>query len=251
MSIKGMKEVYAQFFEEPTREKLHEVLENKYGESGNLDFKSEWIEKSELAKIVLAIANSGGGSIIFGVKEENGTLQSYGIDNVKDSADFRKEIEKFIPKNLLKNIDLIQFIYDSEVYNKIRNKRFQVVFINAKNDQLPYVCESDGSKVNKGDIYFRRGTNSVKISYEELQEIISLRLDTQYSSTKQIELEEELAQLEILYDNIPQYESSLFGGISLFSGVNIPNKNYPEEDFEEFVSSLIEKKKRKIEKLIL
>lgn len=250
-SPKGMKEIYAQFFEEPTRERLYEILESKYGESNNLDFKREWIERSELARIILSIANSGGGCIIVGVTEEDDSLVSTGLDSIKDNSDLVKEIEKFIPNNLLRHIELIQFIYDSDVYNNIRNKRFQVLFIDSKTEHLPYLCESDGAKVNRGDIYIRRGTSSMKVTYEELQELINRRVDTQYSSSKEIELEEELSQLELLYGNIPKYKSSILANVNLFSSIGAPNKNYPEEDFEEFVAMLIDKKKEKIKKLIL
>lgn len=62
--IKGIKEVYSQFFEEPTRKKLKEILDGSFGETDHMEFKSTWIEKSDLAKKILSIANSNGGAIM-------------------------------------------------------------------------------------------------------------------------------------------------------------------------------------------
>lgn len=73
---KGLKEAFAQFFENPSREALRQLLVDHTGEHDELDFKSELIEKSQLAKHILAMANKSGGIIIFGVKEDNGQLES-------------------------------------------------------------------------------------------------------------------------------------------------------------------------------
>ncbi len=249
---KGLKEVFAEFFSEPTREGLKEIIDLGYSESNNIEFKSEWIDKAELAKIILSIANSGGGCIIFGLEEKDKVLISNGIEKVKDEAEFTGEIEKFLPRALIKKIELINFRYDEVMYPKVGDKIFQVIFIGSDKKYVPYICESDGNKIYKGDIYIRRGTSSKKINYEELQELLNERVETEYSSSDEILLENELEELKILYSEIPEYKSIFAEGITigLFEGAKQKNKNYPKEEYEEFISRMIEKKKKQIEELI-
>jgi hypothetical protein len=63
---KGLHEGFARFFEEPRRENLRELLRDTAGEYSHLDFKREWPETWKLARHILAIANSGGGSLVSG-----------------------------------------------------------------------------------------------------------------------------------------------------------------------------------------
>lgn len=245
---KALKEEFAEFFFEPTREGLKEIIDLGYSENNNIEFKSEWIDKAEIAKIILSIANSGGGCIIFGLQEKDKVLISNGIEKVKDEAEFTGEIEKFLPSALMKKIQLINFRYDEVMYPKVGDKVFQVIFIGSDKKYVPYVCESDGNRIYKGDIYIRRGTSSKKINYEELQELINERVETEYSSSDELLLENELEELKILYSKIPEYKGMFDEAI--VRGFKQKNENYPKEGYEEFISRMIEKKKKQIEKLI-
>ena len=70
-----IKEMVYDVLQNPTRENFIDILDNGLGEQDNLDFKVQWIEAQKLAEILLGIANSGGGAIILGVKEnEDGTV---------------------------------------------------------------------------------------------------------------------------------------------------------------------------------
>ena len=120
--------LYDELIKEPTKDNLRNFLKNNLGEFNEIDFKSEWIDKGKLAKIILAMANSNGGVIIVGVKEdENGNIIPEGLDKLKDKADIDNEISKFIPRNL--DYEIFNFIYDSSEYKEIEDKKFQLLVI--------------------------------------------------------------------------------------------------------------------------
>lgn len=69
MADKSLKEQFANFFEEPTRDKLKKIIQFNLGEEDYLDFKGCWPEGAKIAKHVLAFANSGGGCMVVGCRE--------------------------------------------------------------------------------------------------------------------------------------------------------------------------------------
>lgn len=50
------------------RQQFARLMEEQEYETDSIDFKEKWIEKGKLAKIILAMANYGGGIIVFGIK---------------------------------------------------------------------------------------------------------------------------------------------------------------------------------------
>lgn len=249
----------SKFFNEPTHENFSLFLQNNTGESNHIDFKSGWIDYPKLAKTILGIANSGGGCIVFGVNESDGTPKPDGIEKTTDHADFTKKISKFIPNSLLNKIELKNFFYENEIYAQpIKDKKFQVIFINVKDEDLPVICESDSNETNKGEIYIRRGTSNQLINYDELQEIIRIKVQAISNNIDSKNLKEELEQLKVLHDAVPisvnRFSFSAFKNYSVKSALALigkePNKVLPTKTFEEFLVEMIEKKQDKIEKLL-
>ncbi|MCE5284522.1 MAG: ATP-binding protein [Pelosinus sp.] len=252
------KDSLLDFFREPTIEKFAHFLEQNVGETDNVDFKESWIDFDKMAKIIFGIANSGGGAIVIGVSEKDNNIVSKGIpnDNILDAADFIKKISKYFPKKILSCISLLNFIYDNEVYGALKGKKFQVIIIKVKPSDLPVICEADSKFLQKADVYIRRGTSTEKINYDELQALIAARIEAEKDRISNLELKDELVQLRTLYDAVPGTVKKM--GISAFlqspmylSVVGLQeNTVYPEESYEKFLVSSIEKKKEKIKRML-
>ena len=102
-----IKEMVYDVLQNPTRENFIDILDNGLGEQDNLDFKVQWIEAQKLAEILLGIANSGGGAIILGVKEnEDGTLESIGLSKIEDKEKINSKMAKFLPEKIKFEISL-------------------------------------------------------------------------------------------------------------------------------------------------
>ena len=65
-----IKEYMYRFLQEPTREKFIDLVFDGVGEQDSIDFKKKWIESQKLSEIILGMANTGGGVVIFGVEEK-------------------------------------------------------------------------------------------------------------------------------------------------------------------------------------
>ena len=67
---KNLKDIVYELLQEPTLDRFREFFQAQTGEHDAIDFKRQWIEGAALAKEMLALANSGGGIIVFGVEEK-------------------------------------------------------------------------------------------------------------------------------------------------------------------------------------
>ena len=245
---KSLKEELAKFLEEPSREKLRDFIKNNLGEFENCDFKEAWVELTKLARHILALSNSQGGCIIFGVKQkEDNSLEPIGLQEIKDKSEIKKGIAKFIPEKLV--YDILDFSYTESDYSKIEGMKFQVVIVQDTPKHIPFVCLGDGDNIQKGAIYVRNKTDSEEASYEKLQDIINRRIETSYSSKSENELEKNLAHLKTLYAMIPEYHFiHPFLIPMIFS--NVKNPKYPPESFEDFILKMIDLKKKIIESIV-
>lgn len=254
MSIrKNVHEGFARFFETPTRQSLRELLANSIGETDQIDFKAELPEKPKLAKHLLGLANSNGGVLILGVSEDE-ALTATGVEEIVDKADIHKMVAPYIPSSL--TYEVLDFYFDATEYPQIKGKSFQVIIVESDPKCLPYLSLRAGEGIKDNSIYVRKGTNTTEATHDDVQRVINARLETGYSSSSVIDLEEHLAQLRALYATIPQYHSSLRSVFSNFAqrlGAlydEKPNPNYPDEGFEPFIARLIAKKKIRIEKVL-
>ncbi|VVB64202.1 Putative DNA-binding domain protein [uncultured archaeon] len=236
------------------------MLQNNAGELPDLDFKEKWPEFPKVARHLLGLGNSGGGCIIVGVSQKDDkTLEPVGIEKLEDKSTIIDGIKNYIPETLTlpNKIDIMDFSYEAAEYPKINGMKFQIIFIDPDLKDLPLVARSEyKGAIRNNAIYVRRGTSTEEAGYEELQEIINKRINTGYSSQKEINLMEHLEQLKILFGQIDKYHFGLQGSylealrnmsVSL-SGftTSTPNPMYPDEDFENFIVNLIEKKKKRV-----
>lgn len=267
--MKSLHESVTKFFEEPTREKFRELVQFNTGEYDNLDFKKEWPESSKLAKHILALGNSGGGIIIVGIEEtDEKQLVSCGIECIKDKAIINSQLKQYLPIGL--EYSILDFSYSSSDYADLNGKAFQVLIVEYNPKLIPFVSIKEGKGIDENAIYIRQGTSSVLTNYDQLQTLLNKRIATNYNTSSEIELDEHLVQLKLLYDKIEKYyyvySGENEGTNNIFSGLSklaknmsynlygerkeIQNPNYPDEDYEEFIARMIDKKKIRIQSLL-
>jgi len=256
-NIEMTKDSLLDFLKEPTLETFSFFLEQNLGETNNIEFKSEWIEIEKIAQILMGMGNSGGGYILIGIAEKDGNLESKGIqEKIYDPSDFIKKISKYFPDSIVVNIQLLNFFFDNDVYGKLKNKKFQMIIINVEDDKIPIVCECESKLFKKGDIFIRRGTNTEKINYEELQMLLNRRIEAAKAQLTDEGLNEQLKQLKILYDAIPtvinkfSYSALKQSPFMLQMVGKEKNKVYPEKSYEEFLVDMIQMKQEKIQKYL-
>ena len=261
---------YDQFLKEPTKDNFRDFMKKSCGELNEMDFKETWIDKGPLAKIMLAMANNGGGIIIFGVKEnEDNTFDVLGLDNLKDTADISNSISRLVSSSL--DYEVFNFVFDSDVYGEFENKKFQIMVIHDTPERLPFVSLGQSEKIEKDVIYVRRGTKSEKATSEEINRIIERKIATIYSENTDMSLDQHLEQLKKLYSELPQKirvlvrkgsQPNFVAALKVF-GERIgalygtpdeyeekDNPNYPDEGYEAFILRMIDAKKLKIEKVL-
>lgn len=261
---------YDQFLKEPTKDNFRDFMKKSCGELNEMDFKETWIDKGPLAKIMLDMANNGGGIIVFGVKEnEDNTFDILGLDSLKDTADISNSISRLVSSSL--DYEVFNFVFDSDVYGKFENKKFQIMVIHDTPERLPFVSLGQSEKIEKDVIYVRRGTKSEKATSEEINRIIERKIATIYSENTDMSLDQHLEQLKKLYSELPQKIQVLvrkgtqpnFAAALKVFGERIgalygtpdeyeekDNPNYPDEGYEAFILRMINAKKLKIEKVL-
>ena len=259
-----------QFLKESTKDNFRDFMKKSCGELNEMDFKETWIDKGPLAKIMLAMANNGGGIIVFGVKEnEDNTFDILGLDSLKDTADISNSISRLVSSSL--DYEVFNFVFDSDVYGKFENKKFQIMVIHDTPERLPFVSLGQSEKIEKDVIYVRRGTKSEKATSEEINRIIERKIATIYSENTDMSLDQHLEQLKKLYSELPQKIQVLvrkgtqpnFAAALKVFGERIgalygtpdeyeekDNPNYPDEGYEAFILRMINAKKLKIEKVL-
>lgn len=262
---KQLKDIMYDLLKEPSLDRLREFLHNHTGEHNSIDFKKEWIEYDKLAKLMLSLANSKGGIVLFGVAEkEDGSAECVGIEQLRDKADVDKDIRKFLSTDL--KYEIHDFTYETSEYKVLEGKSFQMMVVEDVPEHIPFMALRESDLLKCNEIYVRCGTSCEKASQEDLREIINRRINYMHPLTGEpLKLDEHLDQLKTLYSKIQKehvtYENGLWSTIGeklsgLYSiiakGQKIvtPNPLYPDESYEEYISRMITQKKNKIERVL-
>lgn len=265
---KPWKEQLASFLKEPTRLNLRHLLQIEAVEDNDLEFKRELLPFDSLAKHILAMANKNGGAIVFGVEEiKANQFSPCGLSNSFDITDIEKKLYTYVSKKLKASI--IPTYFKGEDHPEFKDKFFLIVIIEHNLRYVPFISLKAGENIKKDTIYIQRNRASEPINYDELQEILNNRIDTEYSTTDERKLIEHLEELKELYSHIPktiqqvvsytppsmplnlgfskQQSKRMFGETEYKT---FPNLDYPQESYESFIKKLIEIKKDIIIKLL-
>lgn len=250
-AVSEIKESVARFVKEPTRENLKLLKDRYFGELDELDFKREWIEKSKLAKHVLAIANTGGGCIFVGIDRAGDAYIPVGLENIRDPAEVSRDLSKYVPKLL--EVFKYDFFFPEKEYPTLEDKKIQIVFIRPQASDLPYVAQNSGQNVVEGVVYVRSGTESRPARYEEVAKLIERKVYS-YGTTKQIDLEASLQRLRALYRELEELRTTkmieFMHQYNLYTFEEVERHRHKRENLEElerFIESLIYKLKSDIE----
>ncbi|MFC7214562.1 helix-turn-helix domain-containing protein [Saliphagus sp. GCM10025334] len=230
----------AEFFREPNREKLREILRNYDGEYDNLDFKKEWIDNAKLGKHVLALANSGGGVILFGISEkEDNTLEIKGLENLKDKSDL--SIDQYLPDEAHEIYEVEEYVYASAEWSELEGKLFQVLFVDDVPEILPLISQKGKQgRISRDRIYIRKNTKSIEAGQSGINNIIDRRVKSQLE-TKSDDIREDLSQLKALYDNGEN------NGIRIKSNMKKLLQPGKRDEFYQYIDSRIAAKEKQID----
>lgn len=252
-----LKEEFARFFEYPSRDGLRNVLKNNLGESAYLEFKRQWPEDFKLAKHVLAIANCGGGCIVIGVDEaDNSSLVPVGLELLREKSKVDQGLRRYVPENLAINLLVMDFGYQESEYPRLKGKSFQAVFIPDLPGDIPFLSTKEIDRFQPNTIFVRRMASTEEANYEELQRIISRRIETQHSSSPALNLSKHLIELRLLHEELDHFHLQYRHGnpIALMllarPTVTIDGADVSVEAYEDFLAIEIIAKQEKITKLL-
>ncbi len=235
---------------------LTRLVQESYGENDDLDFKEKVIEEHKVAKLLIAMANSGGGSIIFGISDDRKPI-GLNTDELKDETDFSRKLRSYLPSNLEYEYRYLNYP-DEDVYGDFKGKTFLILYTKEQNRYVPFLPAKEAPSMKRNDIYLRKNASVETATNDDLENMFKLRLVEQYEDLTELELEEHLEQLKLLYSSIQRsyiqipaltgFSRELRGALKGIQSAK--NKDYPEEEYEEFISKMIKKKKKRIEQIL-
>lgn len=238
------KDAIYEFLQNLNRGSFADLLKDVDYESDNLDFKETWIKKGALAKELLAMANSGGGILVFGVKEtEDKRFDPCGLQKIRGQEEVQNDIEKFIPSNLKYRIE--NFMFDRSEYNELQGKNFQILIVDDCPQYLPYISKNETDGLKKATIYVRRGTECTIADKDDIERLINKRLATGYKS--KLEFEDHIRQLKILYRYKQPTWAVATSVTTVLKKLPFSVNNQNSSEFYTYIDELLERKKKIIE----
>lgn len=243
MQEKQSKVIINEIEAEPLSEYVIDFLKQRNSEAPFIDFKlkidiSKDSNFPEIAKDIFAFSNYGGGWLLIGWQEEKnnrfipvGLPQDYNVD----SASLQEKFNSFVDEP-------IEILYKemTEINKEGKEVRFAYIYISPSNKILKPIKDGKYKRGEKdrvvfriGDIFYRRGTQSIVPSPQELQ-IMKKRI------------EKENYKLSLLSGNPDEIEEVLYS--NLFEVIEIPEYLYlgtKRKEFDDDVSikSFLKEKK--------
>ncbi|MEL6661162.1 MAG: ATP-binding protein [Bacteroidota bacterium] len=246
------KDQLEQFFQDPSKDVLRELFRQHLGESKNLDFKEQWPEWDQVAKTILAFANTDIGLIVVGVKDlTDGSFEPVGLEKLTDKADINTGISKYLPERVMQSVSIFDFDYSSSEYEKITGSKFQVLTVENLEFIRPALATRSGKSIKESRVYVRKEGKNEEASSIDIEDMILSRIAFLRAIPSK-KLEDDLRELKVLYDAFPPGDYPTVNAFGLLGNALAPlrplkHKLYPEESYEEFVLRMIDKKKAKID----
>jgi len=165
-----------------TKEKIIKKAKKAKRESKYIDFKEKFdIDSSqdwcEVIKDIVAIANSGGGGIIFGVNND-GNLSGYDVSSVLslDPAKITDKIAKYTNQQF-SDFEIEEFEKDSQRVAILIIYGVSMPMIFTKPGTYSIDSSRQKTAFRKGTIYFRHGAKSEPGDSNDLSNVIERRLE--------------------------------------------------------------------------
>jgi len=176
----------------------------KKGESEQLEFK-EVVRKEEVAKTLCAFLNAEGGTLLIGVKDDG---EIKGVDNAEK---YELELREYLFKSIIPEAPI------SVSLEKIGTKEILSVKV-WNGSKPPYIFN--------GEIFFRRGSKTIKANATEISKLITERQKTELHWERQPALGIEIGDLDELEIRKTIQDLTKYGRGKLFS----------EKEIEEFLT---------------
>jgi len=159
---------------------LHKAL-NAQRESKYVDFKSEFnVENDgdwcELIKDIIAMTNSGGGVIIFGIKN-NGSFSGFDVTPVLnyDPANITNKISKYTNEQF-SNFEIEEIERDKNRMAVIVTYGVSIPIVFAKPGTYAISDKQQKTVFSQGTVYFRHGAKSEPGNSNDMREFIEREL---------------------------------------------------------------------------
>jgi predicted HTH transcriptional regulator len=246
---KRIKDDIARFVADPTRDGLQNLIRYFGGEFDQYELKEAWPVLPRIAKTVLAIANSGGGVILFGIKDA--TLEPVGLAEFMSKQHVFDVLGEFLPGPLMHEVTMLDFDYGEAEYAPLKGKLIQVLAIPDLPHLLPFVCENEWTQddvhIRRGSIYIRNGTQTIEATYERMQDLLHRHINAVMPDGGIDELTQELAQLHALYVAQQRANHPVFWGDRESEGGGAFG---PDTRLSDYLASMIDKKQVSIAGLL-
>jgi hypothetical protein len=156
-----------------TEKDLQGLIDDKIQEDTNIDYKEPIFPKtekfnSELAKDVSAMANSDGGIIIFGIKEEGGFPIEIKWIKEEEDKKYKERIEQIIDSKIfdkIKDIEVRKVLSDDKT-------RFIIVIEIQQSDIAPHQVHEDSIQRR---YYNRHGSITSQMEHYEIKDLFHKR----------------------------------------------------------------------------
>jgi predicted HTH transcriptional regulator len=169
-------ELVKRFISEPTHKNLTALMDSGLEETDLVEFKESVSSHDKLAKTILSFANTQGGLVVIGVKQDSSnSFELIGVDKYADKQTIFSKVRRFLPSTL--NFDVQN--------TEMNGRKLQVIIIGPLPNLRPFVCSGDGPNIRATAIYVQKGTECLEVDYGTLQELINDRIDSQFSSRRE------------------------------------------------------------------